>query len=331
MSMFKQLVHHILTKLQQERTVSSVYHLLKGKKSGQTLEDVGMYHLHAFYHLLPKLKRSVYDEVIVALEQEHKIQRTEQGYILHEPYEGHYHFNGWIYRGKEHLFFERCVLVTQTLSHVKAQDMHFTPMVKSITTQQFVKQFLQAEHYHDNQLTTRWLTELKQALQHADLTEMMRVSFVYRLSGHALPGYTWQQLADAQKMSVLDMQIIFIESLHIMMQAKTPLLLALQKDCITSNFLTVSSRQTYEMLQLGYTIEQISQQRALKINTIQDHIVEIARNVPGFSLQPYVQADTVRQVWEAVNAYQTFKLKTLQEILQLPYFELKLALTRKGE
>ena len=60
--LFQQILLTILSTFQNERTISAAYHLLKGKRSGQTIQDVGLFKLYQFFGLLPKLSRKKFEE-----------------------------------------------------------------------------------------------------------------------------------------------------------------------------------------------------------------------------------------------------------------------------
>lgn len=62
--MFYQILLQIFQKLNNERTVSAAYHILRGKRSGQTIQDVGLFQLHNYFGLLPKLPRAIFDEAV---------------------------------------------------------------------------------------------------------------------------------------------------------------------------------------------------------------------------------------------------------------------------
>ena len=41
--MFHQILLQIFQKLNKERTISAAYHVLRGKRSGQTIQDIGLF------------------------------------------------------------------------------------------------------------------------------------------------------------------------------------------------------------------------------------------------------------------------------------------------
>ena len=52
----------IISKMNGQRTMNAGLHLLRGKKSGQTLQDVEYFSVKPFFGILPKLEEKTYME-----------------------------------------------------------------------------------------------------------------------------------------------------------------------------------------------------------------------------------------------------------------------------
>ena len=61
---FHQILLFIIHKLSGQRSENAPYYLLKGKKSGQTIQDVTYFQLHPFFSILPPLSKEDYDVAI---------------------------------------------------------------------------------------------------------------------------------------------------------------------------------------------------------------------------------------------------------------------------
>ena len=59
---FFDTINHHQVELDGERTIYAGFHLLRGKRSGQTLQDVEYYGLKAFFGIVPKLTVERFDE-----------------------------------------------------------------------------------------------------------------------------------------------------------------------------------------------------------------------------------------------------------------------------
>ncbi|MCM3388961.1 helix-turn-helix domain-containing protein [Ureibacillus chungkukjangi] len=340
--LFQQILLQIFHKFNQERTISAPFHLLRGKRSGQTVQDVGIYQLHSYFGILPKLSRKKYDEELSAFVNEQFILVKEDGfYELTEKAYEHLKkpqklvFDGWHYRGNEHVFFARLSLVVQSLSHHLAGEMSFIPYQKDEQIQQWVRMFLKTNHYQDGQLQQKLLKEILNSLEHITLEDRAKNILIYRLSGYNAAGFTWQQISFEVNLKEMDLQLIYIASLHswlngiFLRDEEFPLLLQMVENIRVKNPLTGSAFQTAELFYNGHSMEQISRKRGLKMSTIEDHMVELAMNDPRFDVEQFVSNEDVQAVLAAVEDYNTRKLKILHEVVpQLSYFQLRLVLAR---
>jgi len=341
--MFYQILLQIFQKLNNERTVSAAYHILRGKRSGQTIQDVGLFQLHNYFGLLPKLPRATFDEAVATFLQYSWLNMQESGHysmkklgLQRAEQTTTFLFDGWHYRGNEHIFFARLSLIVQSLSYHKEGIRSFSPISKDVQVQSWVRAFLQNQQYQTGQLQQQLFDECLRALTALPVTDANKQLFLYRLSGYSLPGWTWQQLSSERKETVLDSQLAFIELLHtllneIQVTEHYPLLTIIAADLRVKALLTDSAQQTAYLYEQGYSVEQIVQIRKLKQSTIEDHLVELAMNEPNFSIGPFVSYEEAEKVWQASKQYQTKKLKALHDVVNdLSYFQLRLVLA-KGE
>lgn len=340
------IFHHILLQIfhnfNQERSISAPFHLLRGKRSGQTVQDVGIYHLHQYFGILPKLTRTKYNEELSALIENQSLIVKEDG--LYELTMNaaeqmkkmkSLSFDGWHYRGNEHIFFARLSLIIQTLSHQRAGQMTFIPIQKDEQVQQWAKDFLKANQYKDGQLQPRLLNEMHSSLEQTTVEELGKNILILRLSGFGSSGLTWQQISYQENMNEIDLQVIYIATLHNWMNeiltngGDFPLLYQMAEGLRIKNPLTGSAFHSAELFNNGHSLDEISKIRNLKMSTIEDHIVELAMNEPQFKVEQFVSTEDIQKVFTAVDDYNTRKLKVLHEVVpHLTYFQLRLILAR---
>jgi len=341
--MFHQILLQIFQKLNNERSISAAYHVLRGKRSGQTIQDIGLFQLHNYFGLLPKLPRATFDEAVSSFSQNSWLIMQESGHysmkklgLQRAEQIPDFLFDGWHYRGNEHIFFARLSLIVQSLSYQSAGIRSFSPISRDTNIQSWVRTFLLEHNYQDGHLQQQLLEECESVLSEISLSEANKQLVLYRLSGYGLPGWTWQQLASERKEAVLDCQLAFIELLHVFLNevhqtTDYPLLGNIAEELRVKALLTDSAQQTAYLYEQGYSLEQIMQIRKLKQSTIEDHLVELAMYEPNFSIGPFVSYKEAEKVWQASKQYQTKKLKTLHEVVEgMSYFQLKLVLA-KGE
>nr|WP_106784643.1 helix-turn-helix domain-containing protein [Lysinibacillus timonensis] len=339
---FQSIVLKILHKLNSERTVSAAFHLLRGKRSGQTIQDVGIFRLHSYFGILPKLTRTNFNELIhnlvenqyIAIVQNNYYKFMEKGLNIVEnslPIV----FDGWHYRGNEHTFFSRLSLIVQSLSQQKASEMKFVPIQQNEEIQNWVKRFLLDNNYQTGNLQSKLLDEIVTSLDIVQCDEQVKMIVMKRLAGYKLPGYTWQQLSVLDNRSEIDIQLLYISCLHKWLNEifqnhnQYPLLTQMAAQLRIEIPLTGSAFQTAKLFNEGYSMEQISSIRNLKLSTIEDHIVELAMNEPSFSIEQFVSPKDCELVYQTIESYDTRKLKVLHEVLpHLSYFQLRLVLAR---
>ena len=339
---FQYLVLEILKKIENERTISSPYHLLNGKRSGHTIQDVGIFHLHSYFGILPKLERWRYDETIqnlieqqyIILKEESYFQITNKGVEALQKYKS-LPFNGWKYRGNEHIFFSRLSLTVQSLSHARANVMSFRPVQKDEGIQQWVRNFLLKNQYKSGRIQQHLYNEIIQSLSNVAIEERAKDIAVKRLAGYEISGITWQQIALEEKLQEMDVQLLYVACLHqwlneiIDNSKQYPYLFQLAENVRVDIPLTGSAYQTAMLFKKGYSIEQICHIRKLKQSTIEDHLIELAMHDPTFPIEQFISKEDIRQVYAATEDYDTKKLKILHEVLpHLSYFQLRLALSR---
>lgn len=333
----------VISQMNGQRTLNAGLHLLRGKKSGQTLTDVEYFNVKPFFGILPKLEEAAYttaaDELLQSglIAQEEKfIKLTKEGKrrvnALPE-----FHFNGWDYRGREMIFFARISLLVQTLSYVRYGEKSFTPIQRDREIQLFIKQLLVQQPITDPAFSKQIGDELKSALLKSGMNDVQKYIFACRLSGRTESAKTWDQLAVEIEGTEYDLRLLFIEALHRLLPILEdsdafPFLNKLTYDIKVNSYLTDSALHTKRLFDKGLTMENIAVIRKLKMSTIEDHIIEMAMNDVRFPVSRFVSEEKIREVVSKSEEMGTKRLKLLKnEFEALSYFELRLILTTYKE
>ncbi|MFC5588280.1 helix-turn-helix domain-containing protein [Sporosarcina soli] len=329
----------IVNKMDGERTIYAGYHLLRGKRSGQTLQDVEYYGVKSFFGILPKLSMEQFEEAVRQLEQAGYLAKnedalafvTEKGRIRVDQCPS-CQFNGWDYRGREWMFFERLSLIVQTVSNIGAGERSFMPIQKEQAIQDFVKALLVKQPISEPQFAQSIANELKRSIVQSGMDELQKTILTHRLSGFRMTGWTWDQLADQLKRNSFDIRLLFIESLHRLLTVihksdDFPFLRKVAADVKVTSYLTDSSVKTKQLFERGMSLEEIAEARNLKCSTIEDHFVEMSINDPQFPLTQFVSEEHAADVIAKVNELGTRRLRILKsEFSTLSYFQLRLIL-----
>ncbi|MBE1554089.1 helix-turn-helix domain-containing protein [Sporosarcina limicola] len=329
----------VISKLDGERTINAGLHLLRGKRSGQTLQDVEYYGLKAFFGILPKLHSEQFDKAanllhdsgFISILNDSLVQLTERGLQAVGDLPS-FHFNGWDYRGSEMVFFGRLSLIVQTVSNFKVGEKSFMPIQKEQDIQTFVRKLLYNQRLDEPAFAYHLSTELKLALNRSEMNESQKTIITHRLVGHGLTGWTWNQLANNLKLNPNAIRLLFIESLHKLLfviesSADLPILRKTAENIKVATYLTDSSVKTKQLFNRGLSMEEIAITRKLKVSTIEDHFVEMSIDDREFPLTQFVSMEDAEAVIIKAGEMGTRRLRLLKsEFESLSYFQIRLIL-----
>lgn len=329
--------------IEDERSINATYHLLTGKRSIQTVQDTHMYELDRFFGILNGLNKTHFDQIIQELIHERLLvltstntcKPTKKGIDWLDENQSSLpftYFKGLTYHAIDHIFLDRLILLVQVLTNKKMNHTRYIPVIDKQVITNWLKSFYrQIKTNIDVQLTLTY-QELHRLFQH--FPENEATMFVDRLTGYDHYGMSIPQLARTYHMSEDHIRLLFIGISHQMLDLiqqnpnQYPLLLQVIEDLPTGGFMTQSAHQTYELLKRGYTTDEIVRKRRLKINTIYDHIVEIALYDNSFSIDPYVSVQKRIEIMKAIRQTKSSKLKTIKDELtdDTSYFQIRLVL-----
>ncbi|WP_185790697.1 helix-turn-helix domain-containing protein [Bhargavaea beijingensis] len=338
---FDDILLNIISRIDGERYKHAAFHLMKGKRSGQTLQDTEYYRLHPFFGMLPSLHANDFDLAYRRLLAAGLIAEKEDGTVFlsasgktRAASQGPVRLNGWSYRGMERLFFARLALAVQTVSHLSAGDKSFMPVTADPVVQRDVKRLFSTVLKGKKPGDLAW--EMRSSLEAAGMEDDRLSRFAARLTGKGMSGMTWYQLSEVTGISEMDLKVEWVETLHIWLDSlakrPTPILAALAKGVKAESPLTGSAKKTAEMYRAGLGMDDIAKQRNLKMSTIEDHFVEIAINDPAFPIRDFAAPEDVKAVRDQAARLATRKLSVLKKAFPgLAYFQLRLILARMGK
>ncbi|MFB9988540.1 helix-turn-helix domain-containing protein [Bacillus benzoevorans] len=343
---FRQIILlYCLQKLNGERTIYSIYHLLQGKKSSQTIQDAHLFQLSAFFHTDTNITRQQIADHAHELKRNSLIAETlDQHFILTAEGERVLkrglsispvpsYLNGWKYGRAGLLLWERLSLAVQVLSHLQHRETKYIPVQRRPETLLWVKEFVQTYGLNRKDLSENLYTELTSLLESG--LNIDPNLLVVRLSGCGRIGLTEIQAAQEMKMDPVHYHYQFLNIIHYLAlrieEDHFPIMSAfLERE--TDILLTKSTEKTYTLLKDGHSLDDIIHIRRLKPSTIEDHIVELALNIPQFSIAEYVNAKKQRQIKEAIKAANTKQLREIRKYApEASYFEIRIVLAKFGD
>ncbi|MBM4762157.1 helix-turn-helix domain-containing protein [Bacillus sp. B15-48] len=346
---YKQAVFlYCFKQLNAERSIYSLFHLFQGKKSAQTIQDAHFFKLTSFFLSDPLITRVEIDQIVGQLYAQAYLcetvkdhfQLTKMGhdelreYSLKTPVPPSF-LAGWEYHHLSGLFWDRLSLLIQVSSNLIHYNKGFIPVHNKQEGFVWLKSYLKQHNIDRHDLASELYKELVLCLSQEDF--ICPSVLVLRLTGFKKIGLTPKQIAEKLKMEELYYHHQFLNTLHYLISAicksrnQFPYLSGLISEENTPSPLTLSTKKTYEFLKMGYSLKEITHIRNLKMNTIEDHIVEIALHVKSFDLHRYVEPDKAERIIKAAKELSSRKLRDIrQKVEDANYFEIRLVLARNG-
>lgn len=347
-SYLQTIILYCLNRINGERSIYSVFHILKGKKSSQTLQDGHLFQIAYFFQSYHFITREEFDKIIAQSELVNWIQPVkEQHYLLsaegkkylekqlaEKPFPTY--LNGWTYHSLTDAFWGRLSLLVQVCSNVVHNNSQYIPIQGKHEIQSWVKKFL-------NESSKSWIELAEQLYRELIVCFEKEKSInpsvvVIRLTGHNNFGLTSQQAAVYLGHEFTYYHLEFNNVLHYLLKSiqdnpvHYQLLFSIIKDLNNPFSFTISTKKTYALLKSGLTIEQIALIRKLKRSTIEDHIVEIAFNDKQFDITPFVPSEKQNVILKSARKIGSKQLKQIRELTNnVDYFEIRLVMAKFGE
>ncbi|MEK3885948.1 helix-turn-helix domain-containing protein [Bacillus sp. FSL K6-3431] len=348
MTFLQAVILECLRQINGERTIYSVYHLLKGKKSSQTIQDAHLFRLGHYFKTFPQMDRMEYNFTIKYLTQEGFISpiNDSQKYIMTEngsdKCKAYFYktpvlhsLNGWKYQDTAILLWKRLTLLVQTISHLNHRDKRYQAVQRDPDVYKWIKQFLKQYKGGRGDLSKSIYDELHHIFSGGFPESPLMI--VLKLTGRNLIGLTTKQVANKLGVEETEYHFRFLNALHYMIDQiisqgrQYPLLHTIISDIFQSIPYTKSTLKTYELLQKNMTIDQVAQVRKLRKSTIEDHVIEIALTDHQFSIDHLIDQHKIDEIIDAVTLLGEKKLRPIMEHIEhVSYFQIRLVLARLG-
>jgi len=333
--------------IEQERTGASIYYLLTGNRSIQTVQDAHMYGLDHFYGIHKSLTKKRIDRKTQELIQNglltEKTDEANRRFLLstektaiwlksNQSTLPFHYFNGISYHEKAEVFYQRLLLLIQTFTNTRSGNFSFIPVVDQPIAARWVKRFYKRMKGKERD----YLLELEEELQRllSGFPDTYASIFVDRLSGYKHYGKSIAQLTDDYNSEENDIQLLLVGILHSILtsiqknETDFPALNIMMEDQKNSIQLLDSTAKTYQLYKQNRTAEQIAGIRRLKINTVYDHLAEISLYDPGFPFTSYITKLEQQEILSAIEETKSYKLKAIKEKVnpEISFFQIRLML-----
>ena len=342
MTQINLLILKCFTRIKNERTIYSVYHLLNGRSSIQTLQDAHLYELTELYGIYKKLTLKEFDEIIAELEDKQLIQQLDQtkyylvthkGLKLVENTPLQNQFNGLLYEQISDEFYQRLSLFIQVWTNSNQKNANYIPVIDNYKTENFIKQL----YINRKKLIQQDLKQLYEELTILleKTPEKHRLYYIDRFSGYDHYGLSIPQLAQKYQTDQHTIQLSLTAINHFIIKhtlnnpTRFKIIYLLISTLSMNNKLTKSASQTNKLLKKHTNLESIARIRDLKLSTIYDHLVEIALYNPNFPINDFVSMSEQEEIINYVKNNNSFKLKEIKDNVsgEINYFQIRLVLS----
>lgn len=342
--LFKYVILTSFSRLQNERSISSIYHLLKGRRSIQTIQDASLFQLHPYYGIYQTLNKRAFESYITQLVNDKLLCNEQTSLRLSDTaiqwindqteLKDEAFFKGDLYRTVHNDFYFRLLLLIQVWTNQRMNNNTYFPVIENKMTEQWVKRYYVKTKNNIHRHLRQLHEELTRILQ--TISNRQASMFVDRLTGYETFGLSSNQLATKYVLTHNDVHLHLISVIHKIIDMSKhnkqhfPQLYYLFQDLLTKKVLSNSSQRTKLLLDRGLNAEQIALKRRLSISTIYDHIVEIALHQTNFPYEQYVTKEDTQLILTVVQNLNTFRLKEIKQAVpdEITYFQIRLILTK---
>lgn len=299
------------------KTNKSIYNILNGKKSHQTFFDACSQQLLSLYHSLPKLKYPSFERFLDTYDN----QNTD---ISIHP---RYTYDSMIQT------FSCIQLLIQTITHFKNNHLNFIPITQQITVQSRVKQIY--SKILEQNLVDDFEKEIEQIFHFIDEKCSNNCLIHYYLQGYEEPMYTRQQVSLIEGIPVTKLFVLELNNLVQMMFAlendkQFPIL----TQTIILPTLLNKTTITYHQLLKELSMDEVAVTQNVKINTIEDHVLELFIKGYFSEYQTFVNGPQTSEFIAFYDQNRGQRLKLYKEEFdRLTYFQIKLLIVgiERGE
>ncbi|MCO7126746.1 helix-turn-helix domain-containing protein [Sporolactobacillus shoreicorticis] len=340
------LLLFLIRQFHGERTVSGIYHLLKGKQSSQSIQDSYLFGVKPFFHLCDDLERQSFQKLIERLHDCGWIQcvnSKQTTFIITEAGKNKLNKSGiehtipdgvkiTNYVTTEGQFWLKLQLLIQTLSALRYHETAFLPITKQPPVTEAIRRIVLNRSLTRNELAHQLYQELCRLLTHIPRAEADL--FAAQFSGYQMIGLTMKQIADESGKDLYECRMLFKSALRRLMadvsnnKSRYPLVASLISPAVSS--LSNTAAVTLRLLRSGLSALETANHRNLSLSTIEDHLVEIALKEPTFDLSEYLAEELEQHIVERAHRLNTRRLKTIKNDLRenASYLQIRLALAK---
>lgn len=298
---------YLLSYFELERltNIPQILHVFQGKRTPSMFYRIEKNSWHSGFQLSSKIQSEHLENSVRRHLKKGWLEDGEKGYQL--TYKGlkaydnyfsqHYYpeeIQSFTNANSRIPFWERLQLFSQVFSEMSYHNESYVPIIKHPHHQESVRNLFRQLSGDKQPLLERWIEE--QAFIFKQLDKRMADVLMNQLTGHKKVGQTKDQIRELLSMEALEFQFYLNDGLEILIQLikKNRKIIPIHSAILESVFmehnygLSASTKQTYDLLKKGYSVNKIANIRKIKENTVKEHILEIAFVFENFPFKAFI-------------------------------------------
>ena len=291
--------------LDRSTNASQILHVFHGKRTPSMFYRIEKNGWHPGFQLSKNIQMEHLEKIINSHLQNGWLVKYEKGYSLTKSgleatkdyFEKHYYpqkIRTFTNANIRNPFWERWQLFSQVFSELSYQSNSYTPIIKHPHHQESVRHLFYQFNTEKESLLKQWIKE--QSFIFHQMDDKTADVIMNQLTGYKKIGQTKEQIRNTIDMEFLEFQFYMNDILEVFIQTinqhdrAVPIHVAIINSIfIEHNYgLSASTKHTYDLLKIGRTPTEIANIRRLKLNTIKEHLLEIAFVFEEFPYEKFI-------------------------------------------
>lgn len=316
--------------------VSTLFHLLRGKRTVSVLMNGFLFDNLAYFCLFPDIEEKLFYKQLQQLIKEELLtfsKETAEAQITTKGIECLFknadtityhtaHLNGYKYAKTEEEMWRLLQFLVQVTSHLSYRDKQYIPLEASPRYQWKVKALISKlnKEILGSNMKSEWSSVFSQ------LSEGEANFIAQQFSGYRLNGKAEQQLlSDTSDFK----RVLYRKNVYHHLFSRIE---SLPDDAIIREALkedleknqNQSMLRTRELWQSGRSLSEITQVRQMKPSTVNDHILELAISTDSVDFESLIPLDDKKRLEMLDAPCQTWRYAELRQQFELDYFSFRL-------
>lgn len=280
-----------INSLMTEKTAVKVNQLKlinEGKRTPSNLFIAEKNHLQSLFNAQYDLSTKQWEEALHRLYNEKYIQVNEgvyTGTAAGEKRKKEFLRDNAIFSDTDSLEFAQTrkeiwtwfVFVSQVLSEYAFDNKNYIPYSSNRENQRRIKNWLKKQKKPLDELRQLWSEDLIEYMK--DLPDNYRYLLIDQLVGYNKEGLTDRQLSEKYKLSKVELDIVMNQLMQVLITrqfgSESVINSLIQEVHLLNNKgLSHSASVTLKLINQSWSLEAISRERRIKMNTVKEHILE---------------------------------------------------------